>query len=80
MMTNSFILFLLGSYAMGWAISALHAKLAGFLDLCQFIRHFMIAPIALLGILLFGFAGYQWVAKSLIPQGQRALMGKFGGV
>lgn len=66
-MHNSFLMFLLCSYAVGWAGVALRAKFTGMVDLCQFVQTFIIAPFALtlVGAGVFALLTLLW--KCIIP-------------
>ena len=47
-------LFVLLSYCVGWVLIALKAKDSGFVDLCDLVRRFLLAPFVTAGIIVFG--------------------------
>ena len=65
--SNIFLTFLLCSYAVGWCINGFVAREKRMLDLCQFVRSFLMAPFALCLILVLLFLTYQFVVAVLIP-------------
>jgi hypothetical protein len=64
---NAFITFLLCSYCMGWCINGLFAIDNQRLDLCQFLRSFVLAPFAVCATFVLLFTGFQLFIKILIP-------------
>lgn len=64
---GSFYTFLCGSHAVGWALVAQQARSRKFVDLCQFVRAFIIAPFVFVGavFLITGMGFLIW--KVLIP-------------
>jgi hypothetical protein len=72
---NTFLTFLLCSYAVGWCINGFVARMKRMLDLCQFVRSFLYAPFFLCLIAVFLFLAYQFVVGMLIPHWPVVLLG-----
>lgn len=66
-MNAIFWAYLFCSYCVGWALVAQRARIKGVVDLCQFVRAFLLAPVVLSFTIVTGFLTFKFVANVVIP-------------
>ena len=67
--------FLVGSYGLGWAIVARLAIKSWSVDLCQFIRSFVLSPILFALLMIVLMAAYVLMFIVIIPNLKQILIG-----